>query len=102
MLAGRASRQQQNRDVAAANRQQQSYSAKEQIEGLADGVQLPSSSGFVWQFSCNPLDNDRVFVFEFLEIGLSSVAAASGFTPVLSLTNVPYCSLVEPDIFSGR
>ena len=41
MLPGRASRQQQNRDIAAADRQQQSYGAKQQIKGFADGVQDP-------------------------------------------------------------
>ena len=41
MLAGRASREQQNGDVAAANRQQQPYGAKEQIEGFAYLVRYP-------------------------------------------------------------
>ncbi len=41
MLAGRASRQQQNRYVAAANRQQQAHRAKQQIESFADAVRNP-------------------------------------------------------------
>ena len=62
MLAGRASREQQNGDVAAPNGQQQPYGAKKQIEGFAYLVQSPNSSGSRWQSSGSALDSDRVFV----------------------------------------
>ena len=70
MLAGRAPREQQNGDVAAANGQQQPYGAKKQIEGFADLVRYPIAQ---------VLDGNLLVVLwivigclfcEFLEIGL--------------------------------